>query len=54
MLEARIVSPRGSLYVAAGATPYGLETLRLRALTPLTPKAADVQLGRSARGRDAR
>jgi hypothetical protein len=43
MLEARIVSPRGSLYVAAEATPYDLETLRLH-LRALTPEAADVQL----------
>lgn len=28
MLEAHIVSPRGSLYFAAEATPYDLETLR--------------------------
>ena len=43
MLEARIVSPHGSLYVAAEATPYDLETLRLH-LRALTPEAADVQL----------
>jgi len=43
MLEARIVSPHGSLYVAADATPYDLETLRLH-LRALTPEAADVQL----------
>ena len=29
MLEARIASPRGSLYFAAEATPYDLEMLRL-------------------------
>ena len=36
MLEARIESPRGSLYYAAEATPYDLEMLRLyvRDLTP--------------------
>ena len=28
MLEARIIAPRGSLYYAAEATPYDLETLR--------------------------
>lgn len=28
MLEARITAPRGSLYYAAEATPYDLETLR--------------------------
>jgi hypothetical protein len=38
MLEARIESPRGSLYFAAEATPYDLEMLRLyvRDLTPGT------------------
>jgi hypothetical protein len=36
MLEARIKSPRGSLYFAAEATPYDLEMLGLhvRDLTP--------------------
>lgn len=36
MLEARIASPRGSLYFAAEATPYDLEMLRsyVRDLTP--------------------
>jgi len=36
MLEARIESPRGSLYYAAEATPYDLEMLRsyVRDLTP--------------------
>ena len=36
MLEARIESPKGSLYYAAEATPYDLEMLRLyvRDLTP--------------------
>jgi hypothetical protein len=36
MLEARIASPRGSLYFAAEATPYDLEMLQLyvRDLTP--------------------
>ena len=36
MLEARIASPRGSLYYAAEATPYDLEMLQLyvRDLTP--------------------
>lgn len=29
MLEARIASPRGSLYFAAEATPYDLEMLQL-------------------------
>ncbi len=36
MLEARIESPRGSLYYAAEATPYDLEMLQshVRDLTP--------------------
>jgi hypothetical protein len=36
MLEARIESPKGSLYFAAEATPYDLEMLQLyvRDLTP--------------------
>lgn len=36
MLEARIESPKGSLYFAAEATPYDLEMLRhyVRDLTP--------------------
>lgn len=36
MLEARIASPKGSLYFAAEATPYDLEMLQLyvRELTP--------------------
>ena len=29
MFEARIVSPRGTLYVAAEGTPYDLEVLRM-------------------------
>lgn len=36
MLEASIVSPRGSLYFAAEATPYDLEILRLH-ITALAP-----------------
>jgi len=41
MMEARIESPRGSLYYAAEATPYDLEMLRLyvRDLTPRKSKA---------------
>ena len=37
MLEARIESPKGSLYFAAEATPYDLEMLRqyVRDLAPL-------------------
>jgi hypothetical protein len=36
MLEARIESPRGSLYYASEATPYDLELLR-RYVHDLTP-----------------
>lgn len=43
MFEARIVSPRGSLYFAAEATPYDLEAARQH-LRAFMPKAADVQL----------
>ena len=44
MLEARIESPRGSLYYAAEATPYDLEMLRLyvRDLTPPTSRLGDL------------
>ena len=44
MLEARIASPRGSLYFAAEATPYDLEMLQLYVhdLMPTTP--SDVML----------
>jgi hypothetical protein len=46
MLEARIESPRGSLYYAAEATPYDLEMLRLyvRDLTPSTRRLGDLHL----------
>ena len=42
MLEARIESPRGSLYYAAEATPYDLEMLRsyVRDLTPRNASGA--------------
>ena len=42
MLEARIESPKGSLYYAAEATPYDLEMLRLhvRDLTPRNTTSA--------------
>ena len=45
MLEARIQSPRGSLYYAAEATPYDLEMLRLylRDLMPGT-RPSDLRL----------
>ena len=44
MLEARIKSPKGSLYFAAEATPYDLELLRLhvRDLTPRNASSAHV------------
>jgi hypothetical protein len=46
MLEARIESPRGSLYYAAEATPYDLEMLRLyvRDLTPTTRRLGELRL----------
>jgi len=44
MLEARIMSARGSLYFAAEGTPYDLETLRLH-LAALAPDR-DVRLVR--------
>jgi hypothetical protein len=46
MLEARIESPRGSLYYAAEATPYDLEMLRLyvRDLTPPTSRLGDLRM----------
>ena len=45
MLEARIESPRGSLYYASEATPYDLELLRryVHDLTPGTGQG-DLQL----------
>ena len=45
MLEARIQSPRGSLYYAAEATPYDLEMLRmyLRDFMPGT-RVSDLRL----------
>ena len=53
MLEARIQSPRGSLYYAAEATPYDLEMLRLhvRDLTPGS-RAGDLHLEVSVDERD--
>ena len=44
MFQARIVSPRGSLYFAAEATPYDLENLRTHIRDLQTPKAKDVRL----------
>lgn len=44
MLQARIVSTRGSLYFAAEATPYDLENLRTHIRDLQTAKASDVRL----------
>jgi hypothetical protein len=44
MLQARIVSKRGSLYFAAEATPYDLENLRTHIRDLQTSKAKDVRL----------
>ena len=47
MLEARLVSPSGSLYFAAEATVYNLQTLRMHLrmhLRDLTPKPEDVRV----------
>jgi hypothetical protein len=44
MLQARIVSTRGSLYFAAEATPYDLENLRTHIRDFQTAKASDVRL----------
>jgi len=44
MLQARIVSKRGSLYFAAEATPYDLENLRTHIREFQTSKAKDVRL----------
>ena len=44
MLHARIVSPRGSLYFAAEATPYDLENLRTHVHDLQSPKGAHVRL----------
>ena len=46
MLEARIASPRGSLYFAAEATPYDLEMLQLyvRDLAPPEKSAGALSL----------
>jgi len=44
MLQARIVSTRGSLYFAADATPYDLENLRTHIRDLQTTKPSDVRL----------
>jgi len=43
MMEARIESPRGSIYYAAEATPYDLEMLRLY-VRDLRPRNANGNL----------
>jgi hypothetical protein len=54
MLQARIVSPRGSLYFAAEATPYDLETLRSHVHDLQSPDTRDVRLELALdRGMDA-
>lgn len=50
MFHARIVSPRGSLYFAAEATPYDLENLRTHVRDLQTPRATDVLLEFSVDG----
>ncbi|MCC6847765.1 MAG: hypothetical protein IT294_04640 [Deltaproteobacteria bacterium] len=44
MFHARIVSPRGSLYVAAEATPYDLENLRMHVHDLRAAASADTRL----------
>lgn len=44
MFHARIVSPRGSLYVAAELTPYDLENLWTHVQDLQSPIAHDVRL----------
>ena len=44
MFHARIVSPRGSLYLAAEATPYDLENLRTHVHDLRAAKSADTRL----------
>ena len=50
MFHARIVSPRGSLYFAAEATPYDLENLRTHVRDLQSPRAKDVLLEFSVDG----
>lgn len=44
MFHARIVSPRGSLYLAAEATPYDLENLRTHVHDLRSPASCDTRL----------
>jgi hypothetical protein len=44
MFHARIVSPRGSLYLAAEATPYDLENLRTHVHDLCTATSADTRV----------
>jgi len=44
MFHARIVSPRGSLYFAAEATPYDLENLRTHVHDLRAPASTDTRL----------
>lgn len=50
MFQARIISPRGSLYFAAEATPYDLENLRSHIHDLQSPQARDVRLELSMDG----
>jgi hypothetical protein len=44
MFHARIVSPRGSLYLAAEATPYDLQNLRTHVHDLRAPATTDTRL----------
>ena len=44
MFHARIVSPRGSLYLAAEATPYDLENLRTHVRDLRVPANTDTRV----------
>src|SRR5438046_2322939 len=44
MLEAQIVSPRGSLYIAAEATAYDVQELQSHVRALYAPNASDVRL----------
>jgi biopolymer transport protein ExbD len=44
MFHARIVSPRGSLYLAAETTPYDLENLRTHVHDLRAPASTDTRL----------
>jgi hypothetical protein len=52
MLEARVVSPIGSLYFAAEATPYDLENLRMH-IRDLMPRAGDGRVEVRVTARDS-